>query len=111
MNNNILELHRIASEMLKLQSMCSKSLKNFAAEIKRNATELDHLIKDDWIPCDEELPRPGQRVQMWDNHWRVGYFVGEVAGWQEDHDDYVEFIDFKDITHWKSIPKGPDKKP
>ena len=63
-----------------------------------------------WIPVEERLPEPGERVLATDCGFVGEFYINKRGKWQRYNVNCAELLMALDILYWMPLPPGPSAK-
>lgn len=64
-----------------------------------------------WIPVEERLPEPGERVLATDCGFVGEFYINKRGKWQRYNVNCSELLMALDILYWMPLPAPPDCRP
>ncbi|MFQ6829943.1 MAG: DUF551 domain-containing protein [Acutalibacter sp.] len=64
-----------------------------------------------WIPVEERLPEPGERVLATDCGFVGEFYINKRGKWQRYNVNCSELLMALDILYWMPLPALPDRRP
>ena len=64
-----------------------------------------------WIPVEERLPEPGERVLATDCGFVGEFYINKRGKWQRYNVNCSELLMALDILYWMPLPAPPDRRP
>ena len=64
-----------------------------------------------WIPVEERLPEPGERVLATDCGFVGEFYINKRGKWQRYNVNCSELLMALDILYWIPLPAPPDRRP
>ena len=63
-----------------------------------------------WIPVEERLPEPGERVLATDCGFVGEFYINKRGKWQRYNVNCSELLMALDILYWMPLPAPPEKE-
>lgn len=63
-----------------------------------------------WIPCNERMPNPGERVLATDGGFVGEMYIGKRGEWRRYNVTYIQDLMALDILWWMPMPEPPEEK-